>query len=74
ATSTDQTKQKQAIYGLEKIMVDSLPSIPLVYGATWYEYTTTHFTGWPDKDNPYATPSPYTYPDAEVVILNLKPV
>lgn len=74
ATSTDKNTQQQAIYGLEKIMVDQLPSIPLVYGATWYEYNTTHFTGWPDKDNPYAVPSPYTSPDNAVVILNLKPV
>jgi peptide/nickel transport system substrate-binding protein len=46
----------------------------LVYGATWYEYSTARFTGWPDEKNTYAVPSPYTYPDAEMVILNLKPV
>ncbi|QBD83635.1 ABC transporter substrate-binding protein [Ktedonosporobacter rubrisoli] len=71
--TTDTNAQTQAISGIEKIMVEQMPVIPLVYGATWYEYSSLHFTGWPDKDNPYAVPSPYTAPDCEVVVLNLKP-
>jgi peptide/nickel transport system substrate-binding protein len=74
ATSSDPSVQQQAIYGLEKIMVEQMPAIPLVYGATWYEYNTSRFTGWPDASNPYAVPSPYTYPDDEIVVLNVKPV
>jgi peptide/nickel transport system substrate-binding protein len=74
ATSTDKAAQQTALNGLQKIMVEQLPAIPLVYGATWYEYSTARFTGWPDEKNTYAVPSPYTYPDAEMVILNLKPV
>jgi peptide/nickel transport system substrate-binding protein len=74
ATSTDPTVQQQAIAGLQKIMVEQLPSIPLVYGATWNEYSTTRFTGWPTASNPYASPAPFNYPDAEIVLLNLKPV
>ncbi|HLZ20605.1 MAG TPA: ABC transporter substrate-binding protein [Ktedonobacterales bacterium] len=73
ANTTDQATQQQAIYGIEKIMVEQMPSIPLVEGATWYEYSTTHVTGWPDQSNPYAMPSPYTAPDNEIVVLNLKP-
>lgn len=71
ASTTDPTAQQQAIAGLEKIMVEQLPSIPLVEGATWYEYSSAHVTGWPDKNNTYAVPSPYTAPDNEVVVLNL---
>ena len=74
ATSTDQNTQLQAIEGIEKIMVTQMPAIPLVYGATWNEYTTTRFTGWPTADNAYAMPAPFDYPDDEMVILNLKPV
>jgi peptide/nickel transport system substrate-binding protein len=74
ASSTNTNTQNQALYGLEKIMVEQLPSIPLIYGATWYEYSTAHFTGWPDANNQYAVPSPYTLPDAEIVVLNLHPV
>ncbi|HET9920498.1 MAG TPA: ABC transporter substrate-binding protein [Ktedonobacteraceae bacterium] len=74
ANTTDSTTQQQALNGIQQIMVEQLPSIPLVYGATWYEYNTSHFTGWPDQNNTYAVPSPFTFPDAEVVVLNLHPV
>lgn len=74
ATSTDSAVQQQAIAGIQKIMVEQVPSIPLVYGATWNEYSTTRFTGWPTADNPYAMPAPFDYPDNEIVMLNLHPV
>ncbi len=74
ATSTSSATQQQILNSIEKIMVEQLPAIPLVYGATWYEYRTSNFTGWPDASNPYAVPAPWSYPDNEMVILNLKPV
>lgn len=74
ATSADPNVQQQALDGLEKVMVEQLPSIPLVFGATWYEYSTSNFTGWPDTTNAYASPAPFDFPDAEIVTLNLKPV
>ncbi len=73
ATSTDQSVQQQAIANIQKIMVEQLPSIPLVYGATWNEYSTARFTGWPSANNAYASPAPFDYPDAEIVMLNLHP-
>jgi peptide/nickel transport system substrate-binding protein len=73
-TSADPVIQQQAYAGIQKIMVDELPSIPLVNEPYWYEYSTAHFTGWPDPSHPYAEPSPYQFPDGEVVLLNLHPV
>ncbi len=73
ATTTDPAVQSQALYGLQKIMVEQLPSIPLVYAANWNEYSTARFTGWPGPSNPYALPAPFSYPDSEMTILNLKP-
>lgn len=73
ATSSDENVQKQAIQGLQKIMVEQLPTIPLTLNPYWDEYTTKHFVGWPSEQNPYALPSPTNYPDNEMVILNLKP-
>jgi peptide/nickel transport system substrate-binding protein len=73
ATTADSSLQQQAINGLQQIMVEQLPSIPLVYGATWYEYSTRNFTGWPNTNDAYASPAPFDFPDAEVVALNLKP-
>jgi peptide/nickel transport system substrate-binding protein len=71
ASSPDQATEMQAIQGIEKIMVEQLPAIPLVEGATWYEYSTARFVGWPDASNPYAMPSPYSAPDLEVVAINV---
>lgn len=72
ATTADPQVQQEALNGLQKIMVEQLPSIPLVYGATWYEYNTSNFSGWPDANNAYASPAPFDFPDAEIVALNLK--
>jgi peptide/nickel transport system substrate-binding protein len=70
-SSPNPAVQKEAIAGIQKIMVEQLPTIPLIYGATWYEYSTAHFVGWPDQQNPYAMPAPYSYPDEEIVVLHL---
>ncbi len=70
----DLNSQKQAIYGLEDIIATQLPVIPLTVNVYWDEYTTHHFTGWPDQNNPYDVGAPYQAPDNENVILHLKPV
>lgn len=69
----DITAQKTAMAGIEKIMVEQLPAIPLTVNVYWDEYTTTNWTNWPDANNPYAPGAPYLAPDSEYVILNLKP-
>ncbi len=65
--------QHQAINVLENAVAKNLPAIPLIYGATWYEYSTKHFTGWPTAQNPYAQPAPYNYPAEGIVLSHLKP-
>lgn len=73
ATSNDPNQQKQAIQGLEKIMVDQVPFIPVLGGARWCEYTSSRFVGWPSDKDPYSSCAPYTYPDNEYVLLHLQP-
>lgn len=73
ATAVDPNVQKQAIAGIEKIMVEQLPSIPLTVEPFWNEYSTAHFVGWPDEQHQYAEPGPVTYPDIAVTILHLHP-
>ena len=70
-STVDPTQQKQAIYGLEKIVVEQVPVIFLMNEPYWYEYNTLKYDGWPDQTNLYAESSPYTYPDDEIVLLNL---
>lgn len=71
AGSIDPAVQQKALSGLQQIMVEQVPSIPLVYGATWYEYNTSRFVGWPDQSNPYAVPAPYGALDAAIVAMNI---
>jgi peptide/nickel transport system substrate-binding protein len=60
--ATDTTAQQQDVHGLEQLMYTQVPVISLFYGATWGEYSTKAFTGWPDAANPYAPPAPYGTP------------
>ena len=66
-------QQKQIINKIQKVMVTEIPFIPVTEGVDWYQYDTTDFTGWPTESNPFAQPSPYSYPDNGVVLTHLKP-
>ncbi len=70
--TTDLATQKQAMAGLEQIMVEQLPFISVAVSPFWNEYSTSRFTGWPTPSNQYAILAPYAYPDNEIVLLNLK--
>jgi peptide/nickel transport system substrate-binding protein len=72
-SSASLSRQKQIIDKIQKVMVDQIPFIPMTEGVDWYQYDTTHFSGWPTPSNPYAQPSPYSYPDNSVVLTHLKP-
>ncbi len=71
ASSTDENVQKQAIAGIQKIMVEQIPAIPLMEGAMWYEYSDARFVGWPNEDNPYEAAAPWNAPDAARVALTV---
>ena len=73
ASSTDPQVQRQALNGLQQIMVEQLPSIPLTAEPYWYQYSTANFVGWPDAQHPYAAPGTAEYPDIEIVLLTLQP-
>ncbi|QRF22764.1 ABC transporter substrate-binding protein [Alicyclobacillus sp. TC] len=72
-STTNLAQQKQAMYKVEKIVAENLPTIPLFYGGTWYEYSTKNYTGWPSASNPYVSPAPWSWPAAEIVLMHLKP-
>ncbi|MFG1977160.1 ABC transporter substrate-binding protein [Nonomuraea fuscirosea] len=73
AATEDETEQQEATQGLGKIMVEKMPTLPLFYSPSWAQYRTNKYVGWPSEQDPYAMPSPYTSPDAAVVLLHLKP-
>jgi len=61
--------QQQAVHGLEGILTTYYPTIPLWYGAHWFEYSTKHATGWPNQQNTYAGPT-----DNLLIVTHLQPV
>jgi peptide/nickel transport system substrate-binding protein len=68
------SKQVALMHQVQKVMVDDIPFIPVTEGVDWFQYDTSHFSGWPTSANPYAQPSPYSFPDNGVVLTRLKPV
>jgi peptide/nickel transport system substrate-binding protein len=70
--ATSDSERQTAIQGLEKIMAEQVPVIPLVFGAYFAEANESQVAGWPGPANPYAPLSPYD-PVDEVVALNLVP-
>lgn len=59
ATNPDDTAAvKAATLPLAELVATQLPVIPLLYGATWCEYSTANYTGFPTPSNPYMDPAP----------------
>jgi len=67
------TQQVQIIHQIQKVMATQIPYIPTTEGVDWFQYDTTDIGGWPTKENPYAQPSPYSFPDNAVVVTHLYP-
>ena len=70
--STDQSTQQNDAYQIEQKMYKDVPVIALFYGATWSEFSTKKFTGWPSASNPYAPPAPYGQPPL-MIFTHLQP-
>jgi peptide/nickel transport system substrate-binding protein len=71
--ATTPAQLSAAITQLANIETNEVPVAPLLYGASWAEFSTRDYTGWPSKANPYMDPGP-NIPEMLVVIQNLKPV
>jgi len=71
-SSSDPSTQQTALNTLQGIVSTQVPVIPLLYGASWAEFSTRNYTGWPSQSNPYADPGPNQI-EVEYVILHLKP-
>lgn len=73
AASNDEAAQHEAIAGLQQIVMDELPLIPMLQSPNWFQYRTEFWEGWPTEDDPYALPAPYMFPDNLLVVSNLTP-
>lgn len=68
AKTTSPSVQHTLVKKIQGVMLSQLPVIPVLESISWYQYDTTHFTGWPTPSNPYANPAPYASPDWEVIL------
>jgi peptide/nickel transport system substrate-binding protein len=71
--TTDLGTQHAIVNMLQKIQLDQMPYIPLVYGAIWYTYSTKNFGNWVAQNNYYAIGAPYQYPDNVKVMTSITP-
>jgi peptide/nickel transport system substrate-binding protein len=67
-SAVEEDEQKQIVAQLAQYSVEQFPTVPLWYGANWFEYSTRRAEGWPNADNPYAKPG-----DSLLIITNLVP-
>ena len=72
ASTKDPAQRKAALEGLQQIMVEQAPAIPLFNFVAWAEYSTKRVTGWPSAENPYTIGSP-TGPTSVLVATRLEP-
>lgn len=47
-------QQMEIAHQLQTIMYEQFPTIPLWYGAIWFQYRTENAVGWPNEEDPYA--------------------
>lgn len=71
--TSSEEERALAISALQLIALQEMPSVPLFFNPTWFEYTTYNFAGWPNADNPYALPT-ITGMDKAYIVLQLEPV
>src|SRR6185503_15112607 len=69
----DDDERRALASKLQEIYVENAPALPLFTGPAWGEYTEARFTGFPNKENPYARLAPYTV-ERLLVMLELRPV
>jgi peptide/nickel transport system substrate-binding protein len=68
SSAGDEKSQQEAAHGLQQIMMEDVPNIPLWYGAKWFQYRTARVTGWPEENDPYAMSS-----DVLLIVTRLRP-
>lgn len=73
ASTLDPAAQQKALDGLETIMVDKLPVIPMLQSPNWLQYNTARWEGFPTEEDPYALGAPFQFPDNLLVVTNLTP-
>ncbi len=65
-------RQHSLVDQIQAYTFKEVPIVALVSAASWNEYQTNHYVGWPTAQNPYANPSS-TWPNPEIILQHLVP-
>jgi peptide/nickel transport system substrate-binding protein len=71
--TTSTAEQHSIVSKLQQVMLQEVPVIPITEQVDWFQYDTGSFSGWVTKENPYAQPAAYNYPDWAQQMLHLSP-
>lgn len=71
AQTEDEAERSRAIDGLQRIVMDQLPALPIITAPNWFNYNTTYWTGFPSQDDPYAFGSPIGTADRTIILRRL---
>ncbi len=67
----DAEEQRRAVEGLQRIVVEQLPTLPIITAPNWFNYNTEHWSGFPDEQDPYALGAPVGNTDRILVLRRL---
>ena len=70
-STSDPRLQRQAIYTIERIVLDDMPILPFLANQGNEVYNTTNFVGWPSENYPYAYQMSGTNTAGELAMLNI---
>jgi peptide/nickel transport system substrate-binding protein len=73
ASASTPAAENAAIAKLANIMSTQVPVAPLLLGASWAEFSSRNYTGWPSASNSYMDPGP-NIPEILYTVQQLKPV
>jgi peptide/nickel transport system substrate-binding protein len=71
--SADPAEQQRLARELQKIYVESAPSLPLFASPLWGVFNADRLTGFPSRFSPYAGSSPGLHSDNLQVLVTVKP-
>ena len=74
-TITSQEELTQAYRELNKIFMQTIPVLPVMYRPTqYYQFSTKHWTNFPTEENPYAPPQHLIVAAGVKALWEIKPV
>jgi peptide/nickel transport system substrate-binding protein len=71
SSTSNLSLQKQAMYTIERIVLEDVPFIVLTNRTNFFDYSTANFVGWPSNSNPYASGGNFDGSDGLPMSLNI---